>query len=77
MKIPYDELSSDVLRALLESVALREGTEYGEQDVELEIKIQQLMRQLERQETCVVFDHVTQSCDVITMDKWNELNQQA
>jgi uncharacterized protein len=33
--IPYEQLSADTLEGLIEAFVLREGTEYGEQDVRL------------------------------------------
>jgi uncharacterized protein YheU (UPF0270 family) len=38
---------------------LREGTEYGSQDVSLGHKMEQVMRQLERKEAFVVYDETT------------------
>jgi hypothetical protein len=41
--VPHTELSVDVLRGVVESVVLREGTEYGEKEYSLEEKVVQLM----------------------------------
>jgi uncharacterized protein len=65
VSIPYQELSPDALRGVIESFVLREGTEYGEREVQLEQKVAQVMRQLERGEAQILFDPGTQSIDII------------
>jgi uncharacterized protein len=65
VEIPYDQLSPDALRGVLETFVLREGTEYGERDVPLDTKVAQVLRQLERGEAQVVFDPNTETVDVI------------
>ena len=42
MIIPIEELSNDTLTAILEEFVLREGTEYGAEDVSLTQKIAQI-----------------------------------
>ncbi len=66
MIIPHTELSPDVLRGVIEEFVLREGTEYGEREVSLEIKVSQVIRQLERGEVSVLFDPESESCDIVT-----------
>ncbi|MCC6171902.1 MAG: YheU family protein [Gammaproteobacteria bacterium] len=66
LQIPHEALSPDALRGLLEAFVLREGTEYGAQDVPLETKVQQVLRQLERGEAQVIFDPQTESTDIVT-----------
>lgn len=63
--IPYRELSPEALRGVIESFVLREGTEYGEREVQLEQKVAQVMRQLERGEAQILFDPESESIDII------------
>ena len=65
MDVPYRELSPDTLRAVIESFVLREGTEYGERDVALEVKVNQVMRQLDRGEVKILFDSASESVDIV------------
>lgn len=65
MDVPYRELSPDTLRAVIESFVLREGTEYGERDVALEVKVNQVMRQLDRGEVKILFDPASESVDIV------------
>lgn len=62
--IPWKELAPQTLEALIESIVLREGTDYGLYDVTLASKVAQVRRQLERREAQIVFDPVTQSVDI-------------
>jgi uncharacterized protein len=62
--IPASELPAATLQALIESFVLREGTEYGLQEVPLATKVAQVMRQLQRGEARIVFDPATESVDI-------------
>jgi uncharacterized protein len=63
--VPYQELSAEALRGLVESFVLREGTEYGARDFTLEEKLAHVYRQLERREAQIVFDPGTETIDII------------
>ncbi|MGD9842548.1 MAG: YheU family protein [Steroidobacteraceae bacterium] len=65
MVIPYAELSSDALQAVIESFVLREGTDYGTHDVSLSQKVAQVMRQLQRKEAQIIFDPNSESIDIV------------
>ena len=65
VSIPHQELSSEALRGVVESFVLREGTDYGEREFQLEQKVAHVMRQLERGEACIVFDPGSESIDIV------------
>lgn len=65
VRVPHDALSPEILRAVLESFVLREGTEYGERDVELGVKVAQVLRQLERGDAHILFDPASESVDIV------------
>jgi uncharacterized protein YheU (UPF0270 family) len=65
LRIPYDELSPDALRGVVESFVLREGTDYGAREFSLEEKVSQVMDQLRRGEAHVVFDPQAQSVSIV------------
>ncbi len=54
---------------MLESFVLREGTEYGERDVSLDQKVEQVARQLRKGEAQIVFDPETETIDVVLMTR--------
>jgi uncharacterized protein len=64
VEVPVSELAPETLQALVESFVLREGTEYGLQEVPLASKVAQVIRQLQRREARIVFDPVTESVDI-------------
>ena len=64
VEVPAAELAAETLQALVESFVLREGTEYGVQDVPLASKVAQVLRQLQRGEARIVFDPATESVDI-------------
>jgi uncharacterized protein YheU (UPF0270 family) len=66
MIIPHKDLSADTLRGVIEEFVSREGTEYGPDEVTLETKVAQVMRQLERREVFVIFDPESESCDIVS-----------
>jgi uncharacterized protein len=63
--VPHSELSPDALTGVIESFVLREGTDYGERDVDFATKVMQVRRQLERREAEIVFDPNSESVDII------------
>jgi uncharacterized protein len=65
MIIPHTELDADLLRAVVESFVLREGTDYGEREFSLDVKVAQVIRQIERGEADIVFDPDTESVSVV------------
>lgn len=63
--IPATELSESALRGVIESFVLREGTEYGEQDVPIDTKVAQVRRQLERGEALILFDPASETIQIV------------
>jgi uncharacterized protein YheU (UPF0270 family) len=66
VEIPWRELSAATLDGVIEEFATREGTEYGEREVELATKVAQIRRQLERAEVQVFFDTDLSTCQLFT-----------
>jgi uncharacterized protein len=64
VEVPAAQLAPDTLRALIESFVLREGTDYGPQEVSLASKVAQVMGQLQRGEARIVFDPASESVDI-------------
>ena len=71
MIIPYDQLSADTLDALLEEFITREGTDYGVVEVALDVKVNQLMRQIKKGEVLIVFDAASESTTLMTRQDFN------
>jgi len=64
VEVPAADLAPATLQALVESFILREGTDYGVQEVSLTVKVAQVLRQLQRGEARIVFDPATESVDI-------------
>jgi len=56
LEVPFKEISPEALEGLIESFILREGTDYGFQEVSLEEKVSQVRVQLEKGLAKVYFD---------------------
>jgi uncharacterized protein YheU (UPF0270 family) len=65
MIIPYKELSSDILTAVIEDFVSREGTDYGEQESSFTTKVAQVMKQLEAGDAVVTFDAESETCSIV------------
>jgi len=66
IEIPPDQLDPETLHAVIEAFVLREGTNYGAQDVSLEKQIAQVRQQLDQRAVKLVFDPESESCSLIT-----------
>jgi len=71
MRIPHTELNKSTLKSLIEEFVSRDGTDYGETEVSLDEKIEQIMQQLENNEIVIVFDPETESCTLVTTEYLN------
>jgi uncharacterized protein len=65
--VPHTELAAEILRAVVESFVLREGTDYGERELSLEQKVLRVMRQLERGEAQIIFDPDSESVAIVAV----------
>ncbi|OJF69817.1 hypothetical protein BK026_14105 [Alteromonas sp. V450] len=64
MIIPIDALEAETLYSLVESFVLREGTDYGEQEVELSTKVNQVIERLKSGEAVLVYSELHESVDI-------------
>lgn len=68
MEVPYQKLSPEALRGVIEEFISREGTDYGDRVYSLEEKVTHVMGQLRRKEAVIVFDADTETCNIITTE---------
>jgi uncharacterized protein YheU (UPF0270 family) len=64
MDIPWQELEPDTLRSLIEEFVTRSGTDYGDKEISLESRVQQVHELLRSGKAKVVFDPESESCDI-------------
>ena len=75
IEIPREALSDEALQGIIESFILREGTDYGREEVALATKIEQIERQLERGDVQIVFDPNTESVGIVTAHEWAKMQR--
>ena len=68
MEIPHSQLTVEVLDAIIEEFITREGTDYGECDLELGDKVAQVKEQLNRCDVFLSFDPLTRTCQLYPKD---------
>ena len=65
LKIPYDQLTSEALHGVIEEFVTRDGTDYGEIEVTLETKANQILNQLKSGKAVIVFDPESETCNIL------------
>ena len=76
IEIPAERLPSETLSAVIEEYVLREGTDYGVQEISLQSKIKQVQGQLTRGDVLITFDPVTESCTLLTRNQFVRFTEQ-
>lgn len=69
LKIPYQELDSATLEALIEHFVLQEGTDYGEHEVTMERKVEDVKAQLKRGDAVIVYSELHESVNIVAKDQ--------
>jgi uncharacterized protein YheU (UPF0270 family) len=72
MIIPLDQLSNETLAAIIEDFILREGTEYGAEDISKQAKISQVKNQLKQGSAVLVYSELHESVNILPSDQFNE-----
>jgi uncharacterized protein len=65
MIIPHHEIGEQTLDNLIEYYVLREGTDYGEQEVSLAEKVAAVKQQLRSGEVVIVYSELHQSINLM------------
>ncbi|MGI1671170.1 MAG: YheU family protein [Neptuniibacter sp.] len=69
MIIPQDQLAPETLTSLLEEFVSRDGTDYGEEEVTLEEKVDEVRAKLISGEAVILFSESTGQCNIVPKDK--------
>ncbi|KJY84222.1 hypothetical protein TW81_05360 [Vibrio galatheae] len=64
MIVPWQQIEPDTLENLIREFVLREGTDYGDVEISLQDKIDQIRTQLESGEAVVVFSELHETVDI-------------
>lgn len=73
MIIPHQQISPEALQGLMEEFVTRSGTDYGEVEISLQNKVEQVRRQLERGDVVIVFDPATESVSLLSREEAEQL----
>jgi uncharacterized protein YheU (UPF0270 family) len=77
MIIPLEQLSTETLNAIIENFVLREGTEYGSEDVSLSDKITQVRQQLTQGSALLVYSELHETVNILPTDQFVEDNEES
>ncbi len=64
MIIPWQDLAEDTLTNLIEHFVLREGTDYGMDEVPFSDKVDQVREALKRGDAVIVFSELHETVDI-------------
>lgn len=65
MIIPWQQIDPDTLENMLETFVLREGTDYGEQEISLQEKVTRLKQQLQQGVIVLVWSKLHESVNIV------------
>ena len=71
VEVPWDQLSPGALRGLVEEFVTRDGTDYGEQEMGLERRCQQVYTFLKQRQALILFSPESGQCNIVTRDRLN------
>ncbi len=70
------DLSPEALEGIIESFILREGTDYGLNEVDPTKKFSQIHSKITKKEFLITFDSETESINLLTRQQWDKLQKE-
>ncbi|MCP5017019.1 YheU family protein [Ketobacter alkanivorans] len=70
IEVPWDQLAADTLQALVEEFVSRDGTDYGEREIALAQKAEQVIHGIKRKQYVIVYDQEADSVQIVTAQDW-------
>jgi len=68
MIIPFEKLSPETLRNIIEEFVSREGTDSGYVKGSLEADVTRIKGQLEKKLAVIVYDEKTETCNIVSAE---------
>ncbi|MFQ3206017.1 MAG: hypothetical protein ACI9IT_000151 [Glaciecola sp.] len=65
MIIPFETIDNETLQSLVESFVLREGTDYGEVEISMQEKVDQIIEQLRQGDIVIEYSEEHESVTII------------
>jgi uncharacterized protein YheU (UPF0270 family) len=69
MIIPHRQLTPEALQGIIEDFVTRDGTDYGEVETLLQMKIDQVKRQLDKGKYFILYDAELQTTVLVSKDQ--------
>ena len=67
--VPIEDIPAESLNGLITSFVLREGTDYGEQEVDLDVKVEQVLQALKGGAAKIIYSELHESFDIVSADQ--------
>jgi uncharacterized protein YheU (UPF0270 family) len=65
IKVPYDRISPDTLRKMIQEFVTRDGADWADAGGTLEEKVEQVLRHLWNKKVNIVFDLTSQTANIV------------
>ena len=69
MIVPWQDVHADSLQNLIEEFVSRDGTDYGEHEIPVSSRVEQVRQLLRRGKVVIWFDEATETVSVFETDK--------
>ena len=70
MIVPWQDISAETLENLIREFVLREGTDYGDMEISLQDKVDQVKAQLASGEAVIVYSELHETVDIQLRQKF-------
>ena len=77
IEIPPNKIADEILVSIIEEFINREGTDYGKQEVKLDVQIKRARSKIMRGDVLIMFDPKTESCNLITKEELSSIKKLA
>lgn len=65
MIIPWQQIDPEILRNIIESFVLREGTDYGEKEISFLDKVEEVRQQIACEKLVIVWSELHESVNIM------------
>ena len=71
IEVPWQQLSADALAGLVEEFVTRDGTDYGEQEMGLQRRSEQVYGLLREGQAVILFSPESGQCNIVAKERLN------
>jgi hypothetical protein len=68
IEIDHTLLSKEALENLIIEIITRQGTDYGEYEIDIQVKKKQLMHKLQSGDAVIVYSSKEDTCDIVRLE---------